>query len=532
MEKKRLSLQTVLSGLPAGLLCLFLLGMTALNIRLPWRELKSCATKTGIDLTGLTDRIADAFQSDELTGKNAFVNLNGLFARASGQMECNGVQRLRNGMLTEYSVSWNMNPQAEALTALSQSLRKRDIPFTFILAPTKMDLGQGLLPAFWEDHGNENADALVTALRDNKVSVLDLRAVLAPNAQAVETYFYKTDHHWNANGAFVAFEKIMERLKNMAPGKVDGKYADKALWTEHTVPELFLGSWGKRVGAFFGGVDDLIYLTPDFDTDLSLLIPNHQEIRTGDFEQVCLWQEYAGDRDLFGKNNYFIYMGGDYPVLELRNRKAPNSQRLLIVEDSFSAPLLAFLQTEFAWIDAIDPRYYDDGTIMDYITMNPPDAVLMMLNPRTLGNWDYFNNLGCQEAEADQSRPKKTGALRAHKEFTLTASNNEYNSLKLAENLRPGRVYALSFTSAEALTGDLTGLMAAVYDTESRRFALRKLWDPAFEEANGGYRWVFRVPESWEGKQLELLLYSGVSGSAQGIGVKFHDLLVEETKYQ
>ena len=73
-----------------------------LNISLisdPLDKLKS----EEIEFKDFVSQVGDAYTSDEFANKEAFINLNGLFARMSGRNFYNDVVRLKNGMISRKS---------------------------------------------------------------------------------------------------------------------------------------------------------------------------------------------------------------------------------------------------------------------------------------------------------------------------------------------------------------------------------------------------------------------------------------------
>ncbi len=529
MEKKKKRKKLLLTGLPVFLLCAVLLTLSVKNIDMVYDLLRSCVSRERVSFSGITGQIADAYQSDDLWGKNTFVDINGLYMRLASRRKSNGVNRMKNGMLQEYINPWNMEEKVAVLTDFSECLKTAGFPFLYIQAPGKVSLNKDVLFSVDMDYSNENADSLLAGLKSNGVHYLDLRPMLCADQDMVNQYFYGTDHHWTASGAFRAFQSIMPFLDRFFPESVDETYTDPKKWSQHTVSSMFLGSSGKRVGKYFGGVDDLVYYTPKFDTDWVCMIPNHQQIRSGTYEEVCIWDQYIHDKDYFENNNYYVYYGGDYPIMELRNDNAPNKKKIVLIKDSFSAPLMAFLQSEFRAVDAIDPRYYSDSTVMEYIYMNQPDMVIMMLNPSTLGNEDFFNNLGSSAFEENAQEQQNSQELFSQAEVRLKPTDNAYNSFKLPVHFSAGCVYTVSVSDIEVTNGDPEAIMLALYTANNFEFRIRKLWNLSHEGGQNGFTWQFMCPVDHADEDLEVRMYSGISGSAQGIGVVFKSVRVTQT---
>ena len=241
--------------------------------------------------SNMTPKIASAYLSDGFWQKTSFIDLNGLFERLTAQREVNGVYRLNNGMLTNKDYvekkRWAFEEPAAGITALASMLNTQGIPFLFVMRPVKMDINEELLPAGLTDYKSENEEKMLSLLAQGGVDTLDLRPELTGSVEQVGRYFYRTDHHWNADGAFVAFQMIMRRLHEKNPS-IQPAYTDASLWERHSLDNWFLGSDGKRVGQFYAGVDPLVWYTPRFPTRMSCINDKYRTVYKGDYIRANL----------------------------------------------------------------------------------------------------------------------------------------------------------------------------------------------------------------------------------------------------
>ncbi|MBQ7335176.1 MAG: hypothetical protein IJW92_01720 [Clostridia bacterium] len=337
--------------------------------------------------------VKEVYVSD-LAGKEAFINLNGLFAKLTGRTVYNEVAVLNNGMLDYDTLpKLDMTDFANGVDAFDAYLQEKEIPFLYVQAPCKSDLSDMLIRDGVENYGNTNANELLALLEDAGVSSLDLRTSISATPQTVEQYFYNTDHHWNTNGAFVAFGEILNALNKMLPeANLDLSLADAESWNIRVYEDWCLGSRGKRVGVCYGGVDDLYVYTPDFQTEMSMNIPKHGAAYRGSFEETVMHTaaEYLDAPDYFNQDPYYIYIGGDYPLVQHTNALAQNDLKVLVIKDSFTIPVQAFLSTAVAELEVLDPRYFNECSIAEYVEQSQPDVVIMMVNPSMFGSKSYY----------------------------------------------------------------------------------------------------------------------------------------------
>ena len=263
-----MNIRKTLQGVMTSIFVLLLSYLACTNLVLIREPLEGYKNKE-LTFAEAKDVITSAYP-EKLKQKYQFINLNGLFVRLTGGRVCNDIVLLKNKMLTDAEVpEVDTSQNAYFVQDLSHQLESIGIDFLYVQSPAKMDLNNELCPTGIENEGNHNADQLVNELENNGVDVLDLRKDMADSEEHISQYFYKTDHHWNPFGAFKAFGEICEHMGEKYPEiKENSNYWDINNWEVNKKEKWFLGSRGKRTGVYFAGVDDLIWLTPKFGTEM------------------------------------------------------------------------------------------------------------------------------------------------------------------------------------------------------------------------------------------------------------------------
>ena len=372
MKRKNLAARVT-----ALLFLLLLAYLTADNIGILMNTAKSYLRRE-ISFASVMQQITEGYQ-EELKQKEPLISLNGAYMRLTGARVSNGIVLMKNGMLTEESAKADPGYAAGQITELYQYLKEKDTPFLFVEAPRKPDLSGALMPEGTESLCHENANGLLALLEENGVPTLDLRPELVGSEEALAAYFYRTDHHWNAEGAFEAFQRIVERL-----GEEDicSDITRRENWEKHTLPNYFLGSHGRRVGIGFAGVEDFLYLTPKFETQMSCAIPGDGIYREGSFAEAALNMErITGKPDYYNSSPYDVHTGENYAHVQFRCETAPSDKKILLIKDSFGLPLEGFLATAFREVETLDLRYLKDTTAVEVIENFRPDMVIVMYNP-------------------------------------------------------------------------------------------------------------------------------------------------------
>ncbi len=465
----------------------------------------------------MKEELASNYLSERMRGQKTLITLNGGYARLLGKTYCNKVQQMTNGMLTTLrNGSPDLTAFKENLISLNQFLEREGIPFFFLSAPHKVPSGEQLLPAGVHDLWNPVLDTVLADLKEQGVPCVDLRQEMSRTADQVETYFYRTDHHWNAHGAFHAFGEIMELIQSRFP-QVKASYTSSDLWEKTVLPDWWLGSAGRRVGPLFAGTEDLDLYLPAFDTEMSRYTPGYWAYK-GDFRHVNVREWFLENSDYFSLDSYDRYVGGNYPLTYHRNTQAENCMKILLIKDSFMLPVECFLSTEFTALDVIDPRPYDKMSVKDYIALNPPDLVIMLCYASSLELADY------QDFGPGKRLLSAAECLYENPSASVAGSSSSSDYLSVPLQLDPGGSYQLEMDSVSVLSGNPEGISAVLFHGDDRLD--ETVFDPDYGNLYG-FHWGFQVPDEYtEETNYELRLYAGVALNTDGIELLLRNIRI------
>ena len=181
--------------------------------------------------------------------------------------------------------------------------------------------------------------------------------------------FYKTDHHWNYKGSYLAYTQLVKILTNDKPLK----YKDKVCLNSN-----FSGSKANFSGAaYFYKEDFCVYEFefPDYDIYI-----NGEKKDYGN-------QKYHIDNPEKGIT-YGSFYGYDEGEIVFDNHDN-SKENILIVGESYDNAILKLLASHFNKTYSIDLRNYERENnkkfnYLEYLNDNNIDKVLL------IGNKDYF----------------------------------------------------------------------------------------------------------------------------------------------
>jgi len=427
------------------LFVLTVLLFTALNVP----ALISAVSENAPDsLAALRNCIDDGYQ-DDFSYKNDFINLNGLVARVEGKTLLNDRLRTKDGWLLALEGSRSeatANTEAQQLNAFAQTVTQTGADFAWIQIPYKFDGSATQYPM--SNACNELSDSVRDSLTANGVNVLDLKQAMQDAGLDFYSGFFRTDHHWTTQRAKWAFETTMTYLHEQFGCAVDEQWMGDENWQEDFYPNQYMGSDGRRVGIYFAGVDDftLIYASDDVSPDYTYLMPMRRMVKRGSFANALLSTRSLGKPNYFKHNNYGAYLYSDTGVACIQNPLAVNQTRVLLLKDSFSLPLAAYLSLEFSEVILLDLRYTEGITAADVLAAFDPELVLCTYNRNVIGSsTPLIYNLS-KASSAQEGEP----VVSAN---NVTATGNVYAKTLLWNNLPAGSfVLQLQGTEKEAET--------------------------------------------------------------------------------
>lgn len=260
--------------------------------------------------------------------------------------------------------------------------------FLYVQAPYK-NVGQA---AELADYSPDNTEASETYLdnliREKGIPVLDLREYRECNG------YYNTDHHWTVESAFNASRIIADEINRVYGIDLPGReyYGDISNYERIKYDDCFLGSIGIKVGPYFAGRDSFTLYKPTFDTSFVFehYIKDERQFKySGDFWKTFIDQEMLEDSSY--NNKYNANMHGAYVESIIKNEKALNSYKGLLITHSYGRPMAQYMCFDFSELRYLDPQEGRfNKNLVEYIRDYRPDIVILMYNDLVNvgdGNW-------------------------------------------------------------------------------------------------------------------------------------------------
>ncbi len=381
MEKKNvkrdkrglLYISLVIGALAVGGICIFALPQQTYSAQ----ENRYLTTRPQISVDGifsgevqkdLTNAANDQFPGRELWMETATTSQYLLYHR-----EINGVYIGKNGHLFEKVVDSDLSEENYRknigfITALRQNA---DTEVSVMLVPTPGTVLTDQLPKRAVLYDPTPYDTLGEELCEaDSVHWLSIRDEIVRAAQdGDQTLYFKTDHHWTTNGAYVGASLYLQS-HGITPISQEN-------YDVQTKSTRFLGTLYSKVAGLPGEKPE--------ELDLPMNLPQGISIETSGAPADALstngtheMPQLSGIYDLSKldvKDQYAVYFGGNYGSLTIKNPNAQTNRHLLIFKDSYANSMVPYLIDGYAQITMIDLRYYNES--VSQLTAQDWDEILV-----------------------------------------------------------------------------------------------------------------------------------------------------------
>ena len=354
------------------LILLFLICL--LNIVWPSREFsekenrmleqKPELTLSGIESGRFMEQY-ESYQSDQIAGRDLWVQLKTRVDLLMGKRESNGVYKGKSKYLMEDIKTPNQEQMEHNLASMcSFQEAYPDIPMYMMLVPNAANVLSDKLPSFAVTRDQDKDFAEIQKALKGHLTWVDVSSAMEDHKS--ENIYYHTDHHWTSLGAKYGYEALAEALQLDTSKEVELK--------PYAVSDSFNGTLSATSGYETGYEEPMyVYLPKEEGTGPEVVVSYVEEQE----KKATLYDTSK----LKEKDKYAMFLGGNSGLIDIRTT-ADSTDRLLIVKDSYANSLVPFLTPYYREIFMVDPRYYY-GDIHEIMDNNKITSVLFLYNGNT-----------------------------------------------------------------------------------------------------------------------------------------------------
>jgi len=322
-------------------------------------------------LSGRFESQLDNYVSDQFAWRNAFIKIKSAADLTIGQIKANGVFKAKDSYLMEDITYPDESSVAADIKALKKFKKKyKGKKMYFMLVPNAANILADKLPAGVVTHDqNADMDKLFKAVKKMGYEPIDVRDDLAGASKKQQVY-YRTDHHWTTDGAYVAYRKAAEIMKLKSETEYEAKVVKKD----------FVGTLYSKSGFTNGRKDAIKIYLPKGDKYLNSVI-RYKDKK----EKTTMYYDMA---NLDIKDAYTVFGGTNQSLITI-STPTNEDKHLLVVKDSYANCFIPFLTQDYRTITIVDPRYYYEN-IATVMKADEIDEVLFLYNANTFFSDNYM----------------------------------------------------------------------------------------------------------------------------------------------
>ncbi len=276
-----------------------------------------------------------SYFSDQFIFRNSLMKINLNTKLISGKKELNDVYIAREGYLIGKNPIEINKTTDERIEEINKFAQKNKVKTSFMMVPSSEWVNRDKLPKLVKAHDEKAYIDHVYQGLDKKINKIDILEDLEKSDQEV---YYRTDHHWTSEGAFIAYQKMAKSL--------DYKKVKAADYETYQVANDFRGSLDNKINGVRGKSDIITIYQPKEETDMVIRYEDEKKKTSSLYDSKKL--------DI--KDKYQVFTGGNHSLIKIRTENL-NERKALIVKDSYTNALLPFIAPNYETLLVVDLRY-------------------------------------------------------------------------------------------------------------------------------------------------------------------------------
>ncbi|MDU5110553.1 MAG: DHHW family protein [Clostridium sp.] len=313
----------------------------------------------------------NSYVADQFFKRTNFISFKARIELMMGKNKINNVYIGEDNKLFEdFKITSNEDLLNKVSVINEFKKSNTDLNINFMLVPTATSILNDKLPKY---SPVDDEIEYIKAVERNISEDINFITVYDKLEQYKDEYIYfKTDHHWTADGAYLGYKAFCEATGIEATNKEELQSI--------IASNDFYGSLSSKIGLFGLGKDKL-----------KIYIPNNKNVLVNYVTEQKKEPSLFNSEKLYNKDKYQVFLDGNHPLIEIESDKNTD-KKILIIKDSYANNFVPFLTENYGNIFLIDLRYYKDS-VSEFLINNDIKEVLFLYNVNTFNEDDSIFNL-------------------------------------------------------------------------------------------------------------------------------------------
>ena len=285
------------------------------------------------------------FVTDQFVWRDAWINIKSRVERLLGKTTSNGVYFAKDGYFIERvtendidkeQLEKNIGQLEKFLESITPEIDNKPV---IAIAPVASMILEDKLPWLADEY---NWDKLFDGISDRLGdSFVDLRPILRANNN--DYIYYRTDHHWTTDGAYLAYTELIRKFGFEPLSKDEFERVE--------VSDSFLGTVIAKLN-----------IKSDTDTIVKYEPKKSGTVKLSYNLGSLVTDSFYNEEKLLTRDKYAYFLGDNTALIEVETEN-DNDRVLIMAKDSYANCMLPFLACHFEKIYVIDMRYFNAGMV-------------------------------------------------------------------------------------------------------------------------------------------------------------------------
>lgn len=334
----------------------------------------------------------ETYFSDQLVGRDEIIKAYTEEQLFLNKTIINNIVVAKNNWLlynpaASSNITKEMNQSLSNLNDLAASFKNSNVEFYFAAVPYKMNILKDIYPNYINEQlGVKNQKYFMSRL-PNSYHGINLYQNFKENysEQQLQSMYFKTDHHWNIDGAFAGYQEIIKEMSAASKHFKAEPIKKESLRVVCNNKSSFVGTLNLRLYSLIDTSDEKIcYYDPVFH-------PDKGKVQIGAGSYLTNINQMYGTGINKKEVSYGDLFTWDMPEINYEYQNTGNDLHLLVIKDSYANPIHPFFAQHFHKTSILDIRHYHTKSVSQYIKDNKIDMVLFLYNDSNLtGNMYEF----------------------------------------------------------------------------------------------------------------------------------------------
>lgn len=320
----------------------------------------------------------EKYMSDQIIFKDFLVKLKVTENLALNQKYINGVYFAEDMLIQDYQNPYNqLGTNVSYVNEFAEA--NSDLNCTWLLIPNACYVYEDRLPSYASCYNQSEVRAYIYGSVSDEIAVTDCFDELMANKD--KYIYYKTDHHWTMQGAYIGYESYCEFVgiedSSEFANNTDFDLSD--VYDIEVASDEFYGTLYSNAPTFSAEPDEvLFYHNPDGEYIVEYLDEGWMSDSLYNYENLEI------------KDKYTTYLDGNHSIIKITsNAVSGDNGKLLVVKDSYAHSFLPLLADNYSEIIVVDLRYYHDS-VSELAKENGIENVLFINNIEFLSTDNNF----------------------------------------------------------------------------------------------------------------------------------------------